>query len=349
MSSRSLASAVAEKFKVAVYGLTILLILPVFSWAQFSQRAFEYRVRPDSSVTGSLQFHLENFNYVRNYEFFNQFQDGYTLYGAQLMPQFVYQAHANLAVIGGAYLRKDFGAKGFFDIQPLISLKYQKNSTTLIFGALEGNVQHRYIDPLFDLERKITNPLEYGTQLILQKERFFMDTWISWEQMIYKPSPIQEVISGGVSAEQLLSDKNGLRFSLPVQFVATHEGGQIDTGLTLPLTTLFNGAVGFKLRKQLSADGKIKDIFTENYLVGYKDFSPIKRRAFQGGSGIWLNAGITTSIGTFVASYWQGNGFISIKGMPLFQSVSQNINYPGYAEKSRKVLMIRHSMQKELL
>ncbi|RZL17120.1 MAG: hypothetical protein EOO89_09505 [Pedobacter sp.] len=328
--------------------LFMLTLFGLNAQAQFNQVALEHRLRPDSLSRG-FSVDLYNFNFVRNYEFFNNLQDGYTLYGTQLMPQLVYSPNAHLLLSAGAYFRKDFGSRGIYEIEPLFSLKYNKDNLTLIFGALEGNVNHRYVDPLFDLERKLVSPIEYGTQLVIEKKNLFIDTWISWEKMIYKPSPVQEVISGGISAERTITDKNNFKVSLPVQFIATHEGGQIDTGNTPPLTTLFNGAVGIKLRKTLSGNGAFRDVFTDNYLIAYKDFSPIKRRAFESGLGVWLNVGVTTKIGTFVASYLDASGFISIKGMPLLQSVSQNVNHPGYAEKNRKVFMLRHSMQKELV
>jgi hypothetical protein len=57
-------------------------------------------------------------------------------------------------------LHKDFGNAGLYDAQPLFSVKFNKKYLTLIFGSLEGNLQHNYIEPLFNVERKITSPIE---------------------------------------------------------------------------------------------------------------------------------------------------------------------------------------------
>lgn len=340
-----------QKFYHRFFFLLCCVILSAsqLSFAQFDNSALENRIRPDSSRIGELHLNLYNFNYVRNYEYFNGFQDGYTLYGIQLMPQFTYYAHPNLNINIGAYLRKDFGNAGFQQIQPLISLKYHKKDLTLNFGVLEGNIEHRYIEPLYDFERKITTPIQYGTQLIVEKKSYSLDAWISWERMIYKPSPVKEQIAGGLSAEVTLSDRNSVKFSVPVQFLAFHEGGQIDIKNGIPLSTLFNGAVGIKIQKSFLSGQKVKNIFTENYVVGYKDFSSNHQRPYLSGNGLWLNAGITTMFGTFVTSYWKGNGFITIKGMPLFQSVSTQINHPGYTESTRELLMLRYAYQKKLL
>lgn len=93
----------------------------------------------------------------------------------------------------------------------------------------------------------------------------------------------------------------------------------------------------------------IKEVFTDNYIAVYKDFSPTKRRAFQGGFGLWLNAGMDTKWGSFVASYWKGNNFLTIKGMPLYQSVSENLYENGFTQSSRSILAIRYVYQKELV
>jgi hypothetical protein len=37
---------------------------------------------------------------------------------------------------------------------------------------------------LFNVKRKITSPIEYGTQLLIEKEKFTPDTWIAWQKMI---------------------------------------------------------------------------------------------------------------------------------------------------------------------
>lgn len=338
-----------QMLRFYVVGLILCLANSFTASAQFDQSAMENRIRPDSTKVGELHLNFYNFNYVRNYEYFNGFQDGYTLYGTQLMPQFVYYAHTNLAVTVGGYFRKDFGAPGVYQAQPLFSLKYQKRDLSLVFGVLEGNIEHHYIEPLFDFERKITNPVQYGTQLIVQKPNFFLDGWISWERMIYKPSLVKEQIAGGLSSEITVSNNNSLKISVPIQFIAFHEGGQIDIKNGVPLSTLFNGAFGVKVQKSFEPGRKLQNIFSENYLVGYKDFSPNHQRAFNDGSAIWLQAGVSTTFGTFAASYWNGNGFITIKGTPIFQSVSSQINYPGYTEKKRELVMFRYAYQKKLL
>lgn len=326
----------------------VILGLTVAVKAQINNQSIFNRIRPNDTLTNELHFNFYNFNYVRNYEYSNKFHDGYTLYGTQLEPQLVYYAHPNLAITAGAYLRKDFGnEKGLYDAKPLFSVKYSKRDLTLVFGSLEGNIQHNYIEPLFDYERKVTTPVEYGTQLLIDKDKFKLDSWISWQKMIYRASPYKEEILGGANASVKIAGNDYWQLSWPLQFVAYHQGGQIDADRSRPLSTLFNGATGFKLKRKVSYN--IYDVFTENYLVGYKDFSPTKVRAYSGGFGLWFNAGVNSKWGSVMASYWQGNRFITIQGMPLYQSVSDNLYSAGFTQQKRSVLTLRYLYQKELL
>ncbi|MFC1225128.1 hypothetical protein ACFE6N_15065 [Pedobacter sp. BG31] len=329
--------------------LTIIsfLLSSYVASAQFNQSAFENRIRPDSSLVNEVHFNFYNLNYVRNYEYTNDFHDGYTLYGTQLQPQLVYYAHPNLAITAGAFIRKDFGRNGISDAKPLFSVKYHKRNLTLIFGSLEGNIQHRYIEPLYDFERILTTPIEYGTQLLVERKKFTLDAWIAWQKMIYKGDPTKEEIIGGLSTESFLIKNDDWKLSIPAQFLAFHQGGQIDVLKEIPITTMFNGATGIKLHKDIN--GNIKQVYTDNYIAVYKDFSPDKRRAYQGGFGLWLNAGVESKWGSLVASYWKGNNFISIKGMPLYESVSDNLYSPGLKQSSRNIVSLRYAYQKELI
>jgi hypothetical protein len=324
----------------------LLLFFCLSAFSQINSDSLEYRIRPDSSRTGELHLSINNFNYLRNYEFYNKIQDGYTLYGTQLEPQLVYYAHPRLALMAGAHLRKDFGGKGIYKTYPLFSIKYQKDNTAFITGALEGNIQHRFIEPLFDFEKKITGPVEYGTQFVVNRPSLFLDAFINWKRMIYKLSSEQEQIVAGLSSDISVFSSESLRLSIPVQAIVFHQGGQIDV-VDKPLQTLLNTAIGFSLNYKQA--GFIQNLHTNNYLVTYKEASPTKMQAYANGNGIYLNAGADSRYGSLSASYWNADKFIAANGMPIFQSVSQQIDYPGYAQSKRELLFIRYAFQKELV
>lgn len=326
--------------------IIFFLLLAGSGYAQIKNDSLEYRIRPNDLRTGELYLSIQNFNYLRNYEFFNRFQDGYTLFGAQLEPQLVYYPHQRLAITAGIHIRKDFGDDGIHKTYPLFSIKYQQGSTTMINGVLEGNISHRFIEPLYDFEKKINDPVEYGTQFIVNKSSLYLDAFINWKNMIYKPSDEQEQIVAGASAAVNLLKTKKSKLSIPVQLTAFHQGGQIDT-THLPLQTIINTAAGIKL--EIPARGFIHNWRTENYIIGYRELSPTKQQAFSEGGGIYLNAGADSKTGSLTFSYWKGNGFISPNGMPLYQSASQQINNPGYSEKHRELLFIRYAYQQQLI
>ncbi|MEJ7691677.1 hypothetical protein [Daejeonella sp.] len=329
-----------------IYFLVLFVALLTSSQAQIVNDSLEYRIRPDSLKTDELHLSIHNFNYMRNYEYFNKIQDGYTLFGGQLEPQLVYYAHPQLSISAGVHLRKDFGGRGIYRTFPLFSVKYQKHNATLINGVLEGNIHHRMIDPIYDFEKKITEPVEYGTQFIIDNKSFFLDAFINWKRMVYKPSPDQEQILGGASAEITLLDNSNIRLSVPLQLTAFHQGGQIDV-VAAPLQTLVNGAMGFKLRVPLK--GFVNAFRSENYYTHYRDLSFTSVQAYSNGGGWFLNSGIDTKLGSLMATYWNANEFIATQGMPIYQSVSQHINQVGYTQANRQLLMIRYSYQKKLI
>ena len=143
--------------------------------AQVLNDSLEYHIRPDSLKAGELDLSVYNFNFLRNYEYFNKIQDGYTLFGVQLEPQLVYYAHPRLAITAGVHLRKDFGGRGIYKTFPLFSINYQKGNTSLINGVLEGNIHHRMVEPIFDFEKRSLSLLNMVLSLLsIVRSSFWM-------------------------------------------------------------------------------------------------------------------------------------------------------------------------------
>lgn len=326
--------------------VSFLLAHSFLTRAQLPNDSLEYRIKPDTAKTGHVELSIYNFNFLRNYEFFNKFQDGYTLYGTQLEPRLVYYAHPKLVISAGVHIRKDFGSDGIQKTYPLFTLKYRFKNTEIINGSLEGNVHHRLIEPIFDFERKLNNPVEYGTQVVINKSSLFLDGFINWSKMIEKYSPFQEQIFAGFSADLTLWKKNNVKLSIPLQLLAYHQGGQIDTDPT-PLQTIANTAAGFKVTA--SREGLINSFKTENYVVNYSELSPTKTAVYKSGKALFFNAGFGTRYGSLYASYWDGQKYLSPAGMPIYQSLSQHIDNAGYTEKSRQLLFLRYIYQRELV
>ncbi|HYH57281.1 MAG TPA: hypothetical protein VD772_11755, partial [Anseongella sp.] len=317
--------------------LTAILLLQGLlpAYAQLDNSALEQRFPPDTTSSQTLSLDLFSFNYFRNYEYFNRFADGITYYGLQLRPLLVYKPNPYLSLYGGVFLSKDFGDEDFHLTEPVLGIRYEKNGISFISGAIEPHLSHGYIEPLLDYDNSITAPVEYGTQLKFDRPRHRTDLWISWKNMIYKPSAEQEEILGGLSTSLRLLKKNGQSLSLPLQFLGWHRGGQVDT-TSLPVITNLNIAAGFEYAWE--REGAVKKILTRNYVAG---FSSSGGNPYKSGKAVYLNAGIETRWLDAMVSYWQANKFAAPAGAPVFQSVSSNIDYPGFKQDDRRLLFLR--------
>jgi hypothetical protein len=318
-------------------GTVLLLFFFLEGKAQFNNQVFEERSVVAPADSGKLFLGIVSNSYFKNNEFFDQIVDGYTLFGFQFLPFLSYQPHPNLRIKAGAYFRQDFGNNKFSEVKPVFTVHYHKNRFNLLFGTLQGNVNHRLIDPLYDFERVITNRLENGIQFLWNGRISRLDIWVDWEKMIYKNSPYQERIAGGLnySIRAVASERFQLRF--PLQATINHRGGQIDT-LNAPIFTFVNGTSGIEgnvYGKNRSSFG-----FSFYYLI-HKELSPVIQSASRTGNGILGSLIYSNHFLNITASYWKGNKFISQRGAKIYQSISDRTSTPGLFVEDRELLFIR--------
>ncbi len=345
------------------FGL-LLILLAQISFAQLPNQAFRKPAGVNPAYAGELRLGVRAFGFFKNNEYFNKIADGYTLFGYQFMPSLQYFPSEKVKIEGGIMLWKDFGNLDLTQVQPIFTVTYQSAEHTLLFGTLNGNLNFDYIEPLWDFERQIQVPLQNGVQYLYKKPRYDLQAFIDWQVMQYPRDTRQEEVGGGFVSNIALFKKDleapadtldrallthvypKHTLNLPLQFTGKHKGGQIDVN-DQPLTTIFNGAAGLEYTYGFSpkTSGKkplLHSLYTKNYFVAYDDYSFVHQLPFQGGSGIYLNAGADTRFGNFMLSYWNGNGYISSFGGKLYQSVSSTVKSPGYIEKDRQLLIFRH-------
>ena len=297
-----------------------------------------------TAAAGDLRLSLRSFTFFKDNEYFNKIADGYTLFGTQLNPQLVYYPTANLRLEGGVFLWKDFGNPRLQQVRPTFRATYTKGNSAFIFGNILSNLNHGYIEPLFNFERVILKPLEEGLQYRYRSNRVALDVWVDWQRQQYRYSSYQEEIAGGLNgALRLTGDDSPVQLTLPVQFTATHHGGQIDT-VDRPLQTLFNGATGLEARYvplTVSGAARLRALRLQAYLVGFDDHSFTYQLPYRRGSGFYLNATAETRYLNVMLSYWQGHRFAAPLGGDLYQSVSRTVSDPTYTEANRRILIVR--------
>lgn len=311
--------------------------------AQLPNEAFEFRrpLVPADSQRVKLGIYMLGFN--KNNEYFNKIADGYTLFGFQAVPYLTYQPTKRLRIDAGLLVRKDFGNPAISAVEPLISIRYEQGPFNVVFGTLEGSLNHRLIEPLYDFERVMTDRLEEGLQFLYQKPSTFLDIWINWERMIYRGSPYQEEVSGGFSFNQKLLGNERWKLKLPLQFLAYHKGGQIDRARQ-PLETFVNAAAGLELRKDWE-QGLLRSLRFQPYAVWYRDFSHELLQPYTEGRGWYVNLAAASKHFEAMLSYWQGEGYMAIKGGALYQSASSTYRWPEHTEDRRELLILRLMLQ----
>ena len=328
---------------------------PDQNWVDVEQEGFEngnIRVHHASRPTdrrlagrdeGAIYVGLNSFTFFKDNEYFNKIVDGYTLFGTQLNPQLIYYPLPELRLEAGVFLWKDFGNPVLKQIRPTYRATYTVGRNQFILGNIHSTLSHGYIEPLFNFERVMLNPLEEGLQYRLNADRVSLDIWVDWQRQQYRYSNYQEEIAGGVSSSIRLTGKNGnspWQVAIPLQFTATHHGGQIDT-LDKPLQTLFNEAAGIEVRRFFD-DFRWKALRFNGYVLGFQDNSPTKGQLpFQQGNGFYLNTTLETRYADVMLSYWQGSRFIAPLGGDLYQSLSRTVSDPNAIDRNRQILLLR--------
>jgi hypothetical protein len=332
--------------KKIFFSLSILWLGSVLN-AQTNYPVFldlDTKLKPEDS--GRLSLQIDNLNYLRNYEYFGKIPLSYTLLGYQFIPQLKYQLNENFLVKGGIFLRHESGRPGFETIAPVFTAKYQKKDLSLIMGTLEGGANHRFIEPIYTIEATISDRIENGVQIKLDKQKLFFDWYIDWEKAIKLNDPFREELTSGVSTRFKLIDKEKFGFEIPLQAMVAHKGGQISNS-PVNVESLLNTATGVSLKFKRPAASFLKEIQTEHYFVYYRNLSGTKVRLFNEGSGT-LSSLTFRSAKNFDLDlrFWNGWDYFGPRGQPLYNSISEKV--PNYGERSRQLVFVTFIYDKQL-
>ncbi|MBK7817382.1 MAG: hypothetical protein IPJ60_07290 [Sphingobacteriaceae bacterium] len=330
--------------------LKYLLILFISShlFSQVDNTSLYQNQYNDTLEEEKAYFKLQGLGYNKDIENFGPMIDGYTLFGFQFNPQLGYQVSKNVCIEGGVYLRKDFGYKDFNEVLPTFSIRYHKGDFKMIFGNLDGSVNHGLIEPIYAFERLMTNRMETGVQYILTKKKFDVELWIDWQHMLYKLVNDYERLLVGVNTNVLKKSSEKFEFRIPIQGTGRHNGGQIARGgyINGPdkegVYTHLNGSAGVYFKYNLNKK-HLKNVYFDTRYVGNmnntKDTSVYIYKRY--GDGMLANIGINVFGSDLMLSYWYGSDYISEFGGALYSSESSSITYAGTYKSFRNYLMLR--------
>lgn len=296
-----------------------------------------------------LYLNWYNNNFFKNNEYFLNTASGYTLFGTQHIPSLLYKANKHLFVQGGVYLKKDFGTEGMAKVAPYYLVGLQKNGYSLSFGNIHANINHRMYDPLYANERLMTHHLEEGFSLKVNRRKIYSETWINWEKQQYYFSDFNEQFTVGHNTDVKLYESRRFSLGIPVQALAIHSGGQLDT-TSNPTSTIVNVSLGINTALKFNRSKRsVNGIgFNANYLI-YKDLSANAGLPYTNGTAVYANLNVKMFRHFHAAiSYWKSDRFIAPKGDILYQSISSNPNKLNYAEPNRELLQLGLAYEKRV-
>ncbi len=305
--------------KWIICGMVVFVTIPAtgqYNYAnQYTYRDFDVR------RTSELSLSINSISFVKNNEYSGLVTEGYTLIGYDMEPSVVYYAGDRLRLQAGVHVQRYSGLDEFSQVLPLFSAHLHLNPWLgIVMGALKGNIHHRLPEPLFEPERQFTRPIEAGIQALIDKPRFWLDTWVDWEQFVQAGDAFPEKFTFGLSTRSLFADSLARwQITLPFSVVATHTGGQI-SNYPEPVQTITNASLGLHVDRQWFGYVKRAGLF--GYHFQYRNLSEKNRLGINSGHAWYAGAVMEGRTGNAMLGFFRGNDFIAPLGSALFQSVS---------------------------
>lgn len=309
--------------------------------AQISEHVFKTDYRIEPLKKGDLSVELDNISFFKDNEYTGSFLKGYTLPGFWLQAKGVYYPLDVLKIEAGIHFLRFWGADhypnmAYMDIADWKGDSYHKGvhilpwlraqvalseHVDIVLGDLYGGANHNLIKPLYNSELNMIADPEMGLQFLYHSSFMDLDAWVNWESFIFRQDVHKEAFTVGLSTRFKWNEpESSFHFYTPLQVLAQHRGGEIDTITTHSVQTLMNGAVGiggiwntgYNLFKSLNLEVDV---------LGYYQQAG-QLWPFENGYGLYTRA--TAQIADFQlkASYWKCHQFISMLGNPFYGSVS---------------------------
>jgi hypothetical protein len=318
--------------------LIYLFILLCSVYALQGQPAPEAQADP-----GDLSLRIKSISFAEDLEYINPVTEGYTMLGFFLQPELVYTPSGKVTLRAGVHVLKYFGTEKFSQVRPVFSTTLNfSDKTSLTLGTLSGPDKHHFLDPHFFSERLYNEYIEDGMQLTHVNKNFFTDTWISWENYIFKGDSAREQFTAGESfryTSDLVADF--IRFEVPVQFQLKHFGGQI-TEYSQPVQSFINVAGGLRVSFDL-AEKKSGQLGIEYLQFANKLQEDVKFSGVSHGNASWARILYSFKNFNIAAGYWNSHDFFAPNGNPIFSSVSDY--QPGVVVHDRQLITTSASLK----
>lgn len=328
-------------FVIILFTMVLGAFAPYPLYSQISERVFRTSYKIDSVKQGELSVEIDNLSFFKDNEFTGKVLKGYSLPGLWIQPKAVFYPLGNIKLEAGIYFLRYWGASKYpcFAYQDIANWKgdsYQKgvhvlpffraqvalsDHVDIVLGNIYGRANHQLIEPLYNPELNLTADPEAGLQLLYNSRSFDLDVWVNWESFIFNQDTHQEAFTVGLSTKVKFNNpESRVHFYLPVQGLAQHRGGEIDTLLINSVQTLMNGSIGFGTTWNVN-HGVFKSLNVEFDATGYYQQAG-ELWPFGSGTGFYLKAMADIYDFRVKASYWKCDDFISMFGSPFYGAVS---------------------------
>lgn len=311
------------------------------AYAQISDRVYKSDHRIDPAKKGELSVELDNISFFKDNEYTGRIMKGYSLPGLWVQPKAVFYPLGNIKLEAGVHMLRYWGANkypsmAYQDIANWKGTQYQRgihilpffraqialsDHISFVLGDIYGGANHNLIEPLYNPELNLTADPEAGLQMLLDTRRFDLDVWVNWESFIFREDTHQEAFTVGLSGRYKINDPDSrFHFYVPVQGLAQHRGGEIDTIYTNSVQTLMNASIGAGGVWNI-VHPVFRNVNLEIDLAGYYQQAG-QIWPYDSGTGMYVRASADIYDFRVKTSYWNSNKFISMFGSPFYGAVS---------------------------
>jgi hypothetical protein len=231
---------------------------------------------------------------------------------------------------------KYYGTEKFSQVRPVFSTTlFFSDKTSLTLGTLSGPDKHHFFDPHFYSERLYNEYIEDGIQLTHINEHIFTDTWISWENYIFKGDSAREQFTFGESFRYTSSPiAEFIHLEVPVQLQLKHRGGQI-SDYPQHMESYINIAAGLRANFDLG-EKRYGQAGIEYLHFFNKDRDGDTISGISQGNASWIRLHYTYKAFRFETGYWRAHDFYAPNGNPIYGCVSDY--QPGLVIHDRKII-----------
>jgi hypothetical protein len=322
------------------------LILTAFSGQ--SQNFYESYLPThyDTADSGTLSIHFYNNNFIKNNEYFGPYAEGITYIGSIIQPEVTWAISDKFSLSAGWYMRYFYGKDNFEQSLPVIRAKYTfLPGAQLIIGQLNGQLQHEYIEPIYNTDNYFSTNPEYGVQLLFDRKKVHVDLFMDWEHFLMPGEASQEEILGGLLASYSLNDRVENRgLSILFQSIMHHFGGQVDVSES-PIQTRSNIAGGLKY-VFVPGTKMLERITLASYYIKALELSQENTLPFESGFATHNTVTFENKWIKLGTGWFHGDEYFAPKADYLFQSLSQFDDY--YTTEGRDLITSKFEFGNEI-